>query len=551
LFEFINNQTIESEIMLKNIDFSSTKNILFVALIVRLLAAIFSGGYGMHDDHFLIIEAASSWSDGYDYNNWLPWSAGNQGFPDGHSFTYVGLNYIYFVVFKFLGISDPKTLMLINRLFHAVFSLLIISYGIKITEYISNRKNAVVIGWLLALLWIMPFLSVRNLVEITAIPFLMAGVWVALQNKKKASLFYAGILIGMAVAFRYQVGIFAVGMAAYYYFKWHWNQFILFCLGVLTAFGITQGVVDYFIWGYPFAEFIGYIIYNSNQGPQYMPNTNYFMYFFVLFGVLLVPFGLLVARGFFRFPAQQYWVFVPAGVALLLGIYFPAYQIYWIALVVGVVIIYGAMGKMKNIPSIWMLYLPTIFFILFHTFYPNRQERFVLTVLPLVMIIGVVGYEVLRQKKFWDKAWNVSWKIFWIINIPLLLFTSFTSSKISRVNAMYAIKDENITGKSILLEASGNSSTSMLPRFYADEWDVGFTEREEPTQPLLVTEGNQYDFVFFFGEDGLSERIAAYQELYPKMQLLEKCEPSTLDKILFKMNPRNTNQYIEVWRTNR
>ncbi len=536
--------------MLKNIDFSSTKNILFVALIFRLLAAIFSAGYGMHDDHFLIIEAASSWSDGFDYNNWLPWSEYNQGFPDGHSFTYVGLNYIFFVVFKFFGISDPKTLMLINRLFHAVFSLLIVFYGIKITEYLSNRKNAVTVGWLLALLWIMPFLSVRNLVEVTAIPFLMAGVWLALRDRHRSSLFFAGLLVGMAIAFRYQVGIFAVGMAAYYFFKWHWNQFILFCLGVLTTFAITQGMVDYLIWGYPFAEFMGYVIYNSNQGPQYMPNTNYFMYFLVVFGVLLVPFGLLVARGFFSFPKQQFWVFVPAGIALILGIYFPAYQLYWIFAVVGIVFVYGALGKLKNIPSIWMLYLPTIFFILFHTFYPNRQERFVLTVLPLVILIGVVGYHTLKSTNFWDKSWKISWKIFWIINIPLLLFTSFTSSKISRVNAMYSLSKEKVTGKAILLEASGNANTSMMPRYYANEWYLGISEREEATQPLLVKEGNRFDFIFFFGEDDLEKRIADYKEIYPKMELLEKCEPSTLDKILFKMNPRNSNQYIEVWRTN-
>lgn len=537
--------------MLKNIDFSSTKTILFVALIFRLFAAIFSAGYGMHDDHFLIIEAASSWSDGFDYNNWLPWSPNNQGFPDGHSFTYVGLNYIYFVVFKFLGFSDPKTLMLFNRLFHALFSMLIVFYGIKITQYISNRKNAVIVGWLLALLWLMPFLSIRNLVEVTAIPFVLAGVWVALQDKKKASLFWAGILIGMAVAFRYQVGIFAVGMAAYYFFKWHWKQFFLFCSGVLVTFAITQGVVDYFIWGYPFAEFIGYVIYNSNQGPQYMPNTNYFMYFLVVFGVLLVPFGLLIARGFFRFPKQQFWVYVPAAITLLLGIYLPAYQLYWVLAVVGVLIVYGLMGKLKNIPSIWMIYLPTIFFILFHTFYPNRQERFVLTVLPLVIILGVAGFEALRTSSFWEKSWKISWRIFWIINIPLLLFTTFTSSKISRVNAMYSLYGENVTGKSILLEASGNSSTSMMPRFYADEWYVGISEREEASQPLLVHEGNQYDFIFFFGEDVLEKRIGEYKAIYPKMQLVQKCEPSTMDKILFKMNPRNSNQYIEVWRTNK
>ena len=46
--------------------------IIFLAFIVRLFAVFFSQGYLMHDDHFLVIEAAQSWVDGYDYNNWLP-----------------------------------------------------------------------------------------------------------------------------------------------------------------------------------------------------------------------------------------------------------------------------------------------------------------------------------------------------------------------------------------------------------------------------------------------------------------------------------------------
>jgi len=59
--------------MLQKIDFTSYKTILISALIIRLIAAIFSQGYGMHDDHFLIVEASASWVDGFDYNHWLPW----------------------------------------------------------------------------------------------------------------------------------------------------------------------------------------------------------------------------------------------------------------------------------------------------------------------------------------------------------------------------------------------------------------------------------------------------------------------------------------------
>ncbi len=534
----------------KKIDFSSYKTILFVALVFRLLAAVFSEGYGMHDDHFLIVEAASSWSDGYDYNNWLPWSPGNKGVPDGHSFSYVGLNYLFFVIFKFFGISDPKTLMLFNRLFHAVFSLLVVHFGIKIADKLAGKKVGIQVGWVLALLWIFPFLSVRNLVELTSIPFLMWGIWLVLKNSNYNNLFYAGLLVGMAVSFRYQVGVAAIGIAAYFFFKWEWKRFIYFSLGTVVTFGLTQGLVDFFIWGYPFAELLGYVVYNMNQGTQYMANSNYFMYFYVLFGVLLVPLGILTAIGFFRSPKHQWVVIAPSLVMLLLHIFYPAGQIWLLLAVLLMLLALTFQGKFKQISIEWLLYLPAIFFILFHTFYPNRQERFVLTVLPLVIILGFMGFESLRKTEFWNKTWKISWTLFWVINIPLLLFFSFTSSKISRVDAMYALRNEPLKHKTILLEASGASSTSLMPKFYTNQWYFGFKEREEPTQPLLVTDSTNYDYILFFGEDLMQNRIASYKEIYPNMELIQKCEPSSVDKILFKLNPKNTNQYIEVWRTN-
>ena len=120
--------------------FHSYKFILFAAIVVRLIAVIFSQGYGMHDDHFLVIEASASWADGFDYNNWLPWSKGNLGAPEGHSFTYVGLNYIYFVFMKWIGVADPKIMMFFNRLILAFASLVVCWFGMKITEKLSNKK---------------------------------------------------------------------------------------------------------------------------------------------------------------------------------------------------------------------------------------------------------------------------------------------------------------------------------------------------------------------------------------------------------------------------
>ncbi len=488
--------------MLKQFNFSSLKNILFVGLILRLITAVFSAGYGMHDDHFLVVEASASWADGFDYNGWLPWSKSSSGHPEGHSFTYVGLNYFFFAILKFLGIVNPMVQMLINRIIHAVFSLLVVYFGYKITERLSNTKIAVQVAWVLAALWLMPVLSVRNLVETVGAPVLLWSIWLALREKSKYDLLYAGLVMGLAVSFRYQIGVFALAMAAIYFFQLQWKKFVLFCGGVLITFIITQGLVDFLIWGYPFAELMGYVVYNMNEGTGYLPNSNYFMYFYVLFGALLFPLGILALFGFFRTYKAQLFLFIP-----------------------------------------------TLVFIVFHSFYPNRQERFVLTVLPTVIILAFIGMDSLRQKAFWNKFWKISWVSFWVLNIPLVIALCFVSTKISRVEAMYSIYDNGHKKENILLEASGEEGTSLMPKFYAKSWEINFTTREEATVKMDIQDGYYFDYIFFFGEDNLDQRIEEFKKQYPEMELVKKCAPSPMDRLLRWLNPRNSNEYIEVWET--
>ncbi len=483
---------------------SDYRSILWTALLLRLIAAVFSQGYGMHDDHFLVIEASGSWVEGYDYNKWLPWHPQNNG-PEGHSFTYVGLNFLLFSVMKLLGIVDPKLMMLLVRIVHALLSMLTVIYGIKITEKLSGKRPARIVGWLLAALWIIPFLSVRQLFEFTPVPFLMLGIWFLLKDEQRTiNMLYAGLLMGLAASFRYQIGVFAVGVAAVYFFQWKWKPFFLFCAGVLAAFSLTQGVVDFFIWGYPFAEMIGYVTYNMNEGTKYLPNTNYLMYFYVLIGSLLLPLGLLVFAGFFKTRKEYLLLFIPA-----------------------------------------------LLFLLFHTWYPNRQERFILTILPVFIMLGVMGFQSLKKEGFDSKLWRYSWIVFWGVNIPLLLFATTMYSKKSRVEAMYSIYEPSASPKNVLMEGTGSNRVSLMPRFYSKDWAGAYLDRTDESQPLRVVEGMEYDYIFFFDEERLPDRIAAYKNIYPGMTLHKQCYPSNLDVLLREMNPRNSNEYIEVWKTNR
>src|SRR5436190_20943305 len=87
--------------------------VMAVAIMLRIIAAIFSKGFGWQDDHYLVIEAAQSWVDGTDYNQWLP--AENVTTPSGHSFFYPGIHFILFSLLKQISITDPQIKMYIVR----------------------------------------------------------------------------------------------------------------------------------------------------------------------------------------------------------------------------------------------------------------------------------------------------------------------------------------------------------------------------------------------------------------------------------------------------
>jgi hypothetical protein len=152
--------------------------ILVVGLFFRLLAAIFSEGYAFQDDHFLIIEVAQQWLD-KSPSELLPQLGAKV--PSGHSFFYPGLHYYFFSFLHSLGIDNPNIKMLLVRILHAFYSMSIVLLGYKITLLISNKKNAETVGWILAIFWIFPLLSVRNLIEYVCIPPLMLATYFILK----------------------------------------------------------------------------------------------------------------------------------------------------------------------------------------------------------------------------------------------------------------------------------------------------------------------------------------------------------------------------------
>lgn len=481
-----------------------------VALVPRLLAAVFSQGYFAHDDHFLVIEAADSWVKGADYNDWLPWNQGENPTPSGHSFVYVGAHFLLFSLFDALGISDPKVLMLLVRVLHALLGLVVVRTGYRIAVRLTGAEIGWRCGLFLALFFFMPFLSVRNLFEVACIPFLMLGAWWLVRREEGPTfkdVLLAGLWIGMAVNIRFQVLAFAAGPGLVLLFG-QWRKALVYGLGVLIPIAALQGGIDAFIWGRPFAEIGAYVTYNMANATTYFD--------------------------------APWWFYLP----WLAGVFIPP---------LSVLVFFGYASAWRKHALLWV---PVFLFIAFHSWHPNKQDRFIITILPLFFVIGYCAWEERRAASAWWKSREGLWRGIvrwtWGLNTVLLIGLTFTYTKRSRCEAMYMLRDvPGVTG--IILEDSSIGEAPQAPLFYLGDYRPALVYVNSDTldQRAVLQRyapGYRPNMVCFIGTEDLAQRRMAMERQLGALELIGNAEPGLVDRIVHWLNPVNRNESISVYR---
>lgn len=484
--------------------------ILILAAVLRLVSVIFAKGWGMLDDHFLVIEVAQSWADGEDVSLWLPSTLGNEG-PTGHSFFYVGLHFLFFSLLNLTGPDDPQLKMMLVRLIHGAFSMITVYLGYKIAEKVSGKENARLVGLLLAVYWFMPWLSVRNLVEIVATPLLMLGTWMIIRQARYEkffrTFFWSGFVIGLAFSVRYQTMFFAGGMGLALLFRKQLREALIFGGGYLVSIVLVQGSIDLFVWGRPFAELEEYVTYNLDNAYTYLTGK-WYKYMGLFAGIFIPPLSLLLLAGFF---------------------------VHW----------------RKNL----IVFLPTFLFLAFHSAFPNKQERFVLTVIPFLIILGISGMYIIAEKWNWLRQHRViitgTWILFWVINVILLVPVSVMYSKKARVEAMtYLYKSPAV--ETIIIENTNSSQVDIVPKFYAGKWlNVLEVTKVKTVDSLPEFDKNNIPepgYVLFFRDENLEKRVAHMKQLLPRLEFEKAIEPGFVDKVIHMLNPHNKNEVILIYR---
>ena len=484
--------------------------IVLLAIVLRLIASVFARGFGMHDDHFIIIEPAHSWAIGEDYDNWLPWSEENEG-PSGHSFFYIGFMYLVFQLLESLSIHSPQTQMFIVRLIHAVFSLITVGYGYRIALKLSDDKTARLTGLLLAACWFMPWLSVRNLVEVVCIPFMVLGTWHLLTASQgwKWKALLAGFLFGLAFAVRYQVFVYIAGVWLVLILEKRWKENLTFLLGLVLSILLTQGVIDFFIWKTPFAELRQYVLYNIHHRFEYIIGPWYNYLVFLL--VMLVP---------------------PVSIFLFTGLF-------------------------RNWKKQMLLFIPVILFLVFHSVFPNKQERFIIPIVPFLIISGITGWqEFVRQSGFWKQRRRLlaaCWIFFWIINLMLLPFVTTMYSKKARVESMtYLSRYPGIDF--VLFDDTFRHEVLIPPSYYCGQklnvYSISGTHPVDSLKTQLEVYGKaKYPrFVLLFQNKAIDQRVDEIKTVLPNIEYETRIEPGLADRFLYWLNPVNANQTVIIYR---
>lgn len=485
--------------------------ILFLAVVVRMLSVLFSKGYGMHDDHFLVIESAQSWVDNFDYNGWLP-SSSEQA--SGHSWFYCGIHYFLFRGMKAIGILDPQIKMYIVRFLHAMLSLITVFLGYKIAELVSGKSTARIVGILLATYWFMPFLSVRNLVEVACVPFLIIPTWMLLKPSRlpfALHFFLAGIIAGIAFSIRFQSILFVGGLGLALLFQKKWKEGILYGIGAVLCMALMQGIIDSIIWGKPFMEVHEYIRYNIEAAQQYIV-LQWYMYFALLLGILLPPVSFFLLFGFFR-------------------------------------------SWKKHI----ILFLPSFIFLAFHCYFPSKQERFIFPIIPFVIILGMIGWsDFVNTSSFWNnrkKLLRACWIFFWSLNLIPLLVVSVAYSKRSRVEAMVYLSTKPDFNR-LVVEESFRDDYTMPPFFYLGKWyRDGYVDGVTSIYPIdslctRIQKNPQLrpNYVIFFDEENLDNRIKGFKTCFPNIKYETTIQSGFVDRFICWLNPINRNYTAYIYK---
>jgi 4-amino-4-deoxy-L-arabinose transferase-like glycosyltransferase len=450
-----------------------------------LLAAVFSGGFLASDDHHVVVNAADQIASGIG----LPLTS-------ARSALFPGVIAAIMAVTRGIGIHDPGVEMLVVRLVQAAYSLFVIYFVYRLLERSLGRESALLGGLLAAAFFAMPVTAVHQLEESVCVVPLLAACWwwQRTEDRHQPPALWgalAGAALGAALILRFPL----IGFV---------GAFVLLVL--LRPRPVTAGDKLAFLGGLALVVVLqGY----SNS----LINHQWWYSFMRRLGPMLHPVRMAVEAD--GYPSSPPWHY---ALTLLAALIPPA----------SILLLAAAVKGARRFP---LLGIATLGFLVSHSLIANKQERFLLPILPVLFILIVAGLPWLAGRIApWYRG---MWWYFWTVNAALLFVLTFSFAKKDRVAPLlYVYRRHDATG---VLVAQYNQ-TFHVPDYYLGR----------PRPPLLVLAGREtaplearsVNYVILYSDTPEDDRAFLEGQLHRKLTLLTVITPSLADRLAHAVNPR-------------
>lgn len=466
---------------------------------LRLLAAIFSQGFLASDDHHVVITAADQIASG-------------AGLPATYARSALlpGTIAAIMTVGRTLGIHDPGIEMLLVRLVQAAYSLLVVYFVYRLLasrpdplsrsgEGGLQLRGAVIGSMLAAAFFAMPVTSVHQLEEsVCQVPLLAAFWWwqrgatVVSHRSSVLGGLAAGAALGIALILRFPLIGLVAAFVVIGLLQPRPISTKLALLGGLLLVIVLQGYSNALInheWWYSFKARLGPMLH-----PQQMA---------------------LESEGYPHSPPWHYLL-------TLLAALIPPASVLLLAAAVK-----GGAARPFLLPGVGALA-----FLVSHSLIANKQERFLLPILPVLFILIVAGLPWLASRL--GRWYRPMWWYFWAVNTVLLLAVTFSFSKKDRVAPLvYVYRRHDATG--VLIAQFDQSFT--VPDYYLGRPRPLMTILRRPDE--AVDTGSRINYVVLYSDTPDIDRAVLANTLGRNLILLKTITPSLTDRIAHAINPRH------------
>ena len=406
-----------------------------------------------------------------------------------------------------IGIHDPGVEMLVVRLVQAAYSLLAVYFVYRLLERSLGSESAMLGGLLAAAFFAMPVTAVHQLEESACIVPLLAACWWwqrAEDRHQRPAMWgaLAGAALGTALILRFPLIGFVLAFVA---------------LVLVRPRPVTIGDKLAFLGG------LALVVVLQGYG-NWVVNHQWWYSFIHRLGPMLHPQRMAAdAEGY---PSSPPWHYVLTLLAALIP-------------PVSILLLAAAVKGSRQFP---ILGIATLAFFVTHSLIANKQERFLLPILPGLFILIVAGLPWLASRLA-PPAYRGMWWYFWSVNAALLVIVTFSFSKKDRVEPLLIVyRRHDATG---VLVAQYNQTFSV-PEYYLGKPRPAVVVVERGQDVETSARGLPINYVIVYSDTPEADRDFLVGALHRNLTQLTVVQPSLTDRLAHAINPRHNRAHTAV-----